>query len=314
MKLILCDPKEAAIFGHQAAMVLSQIRYWRYKAFKGKSYFVVERFGEQFVVRSRSQLCEETGFSPKQLRCALETLKAHGYIKIEQHLFGGKNLSHFLVKQDGPLDWVSNAPTKTAQEGHPADDPQVQAGLAQKGQLLTLETNLKTKKEYSAPCAPPFSGKLIQEEEKKKKGLGLAGDKGPGASRGITPNKAYWKPSYKSTAAVADRFREAWEDTYAGELLPEFSAKELKQFKCLCDRSPLTIAGDVVDHCVRNWPEFCSYAKVSKAAYNLPDRPTIGPLENWLDCAINLYLDQADPKIKQAVMENFKASLGTVIY
>ena len=28
VKLILCDPKEAAIFGHHAAMVLSQIRYW----------------------------------------------------------------------------------------------------------------------------------------------------------------------------------------------------------------------------------------------------------------------------------------------
>lgn len=88
--VVLCRPHEAKIYGHHAALVLSQLRYWRFTAFGGQNIFVVERFGQKWVARSREQLCEETAFSPKQLRLALEKLKQHGCIVIEQHLLGGK--------------------------------------------------------------------------------------------------------------------------------------------------------------------------------------------------------------------------------
>lgn len=88
-------------FGLPAGALLSQISYWFYKASDGKSYWMVERFGHRWLAHTREQFSQETGMSLSTIRGAIERLQKCGAIVVEQHLFGGKNVSYIRFGPGG---------------------------------------------------------------------------------------------------------------------------------------------------------------------------------------------------------------------
>ena len=288
MKTLLCFPEEAAIVGYNGSMVLNQIRYWLYKAKNGKNRYVVDRSGQPWLAHSRQQLEEETEFSPKQVRRALEALKLHGYIDVEQHLFHGKNICHFRAAEEGCL--AQKGPTKLDEKGPLAAAPGGLPDLAPKGYVLKLETSLKTNEEYGALNAPLDFDHLIRKKKKKKDGEEGSDSE---TEHGMLSDDQELTPT-----ALGDVFRKAWDDAYEGQFLPVFVAKDLGQFKNIIQSCPAGIAAPVVDHSTRHWHEFCCYAINQQGAFKLPNQPTVAMLLLYVQSAVNLYLEELEQAAK----------------
>lgn len=284
MKVIIISPDEAKVLGHQAASVLGQIRYWLYKANNGTNRYVVERFGDRWLAHSREQLGQETGLTRSQMRRAIERLKQHGFIAVGQHLYRGKNVSHFRAAKEGHL--AEKGLIKMAQYDPPEVDSDSHLGLALTDQLIKGENNLETEGEYGAPNAPTSFGKKIKknegEEEEEEEGETCL------PSGEIKPSEL---------GAV---FRDAWHGANPDTYLPEFNAKQMGQFKSLLQRCPVGEAAAIVDHSVRQWDVFCSYAISTEGAFNLPTIPHVGSLLRFVQSAVNLYRDHRKSLAKPA--------------
>jgi hypothetical protein len=289
MKVITISPDEAKALGHQAASVLGQIRYWLYKAKNGANTYVVERFGDRWLAHSREQLGQETGLTSSQMRRAIERLKKHGFIAVEQHLFQGKNVSHFRAANEGHL--AENGSIKMAQHVPPEVDSDSHPELDSDDQLIKKEINLEIEGDYGAPNAPMLLGKKNKKNEEEEEEGGGGGETAPFSGE-ITPSKL---------SAV---FRDAWHDAHPDDYLPEFGAKQMGQFKSLLQRCPVGEAAAVVDHSVRQWGAFCSYAASREGAFNLPTVPNVGSLVRFVQSAVNLYHDDRKWHAKAAAKKH----------
>ncbi len=284
-KILICTPEEAKIVGVNASMVLNQIRYWLFKTKKGKNYSVVVRGGERWLAHSWDQLAAETCLSRKQIRTSLAALQLHGFIIVEQHLHYGKNVCHFRAAKVGRL--IQTGQVKSVPSGSPSVNPADQPETTPQGQLLKLETTFETKKGDGALSAQAFADQLIQgkkekkeKKEKESKKLGAVAAEGAvGAHAALTAS---------DLGAV---FRDAWDEACPGEFLPEFTNKDLGQFANLIEKCPPNTALAVVDHSVRRWNCFCSYACGTQGAFNLPSQPAVGALLRFVQSAVNLYQD-----------------------
>ena len=84
----------AATKNANAAILLYRIAFWMPKA-------KVSHGGLKWVANSASQWCRETGLSFDQYRRAIARLKTLGLVETEQHLFGGKNVTHVRLTDKG---------------------------------------------------------------------------------------------------------------------------------------------------------------------------------------------------------------------
>lgn len=281
MTTLVCIVEEAELVGHHASIVLNQIRFWLYKAHNGESRYVVKRGGQRWLAHSREALCKETRLSSRQMRDALATLKKHGFIRAEQHLFHGKNVCHFQAAEEGRL--VKMGQTKQALEVPPVMDETGHPELGPDDQLLKKENKLENEGEYGAPNAPTSFGKKIkknEEEEDKEETCLPSGE--------INPSK------------LGAIYKAAWHEANPDSYLPEFNAKQMGQFKSLLQRCPLGEAAAIVDHSVRHWDVFCSYAISTEGAFNLPTIPHVGALLRFVQSAVNLYRDHRKSLAKPA--------------
>jgi hypothetical protein len=80
---VVVKPEDVRVFGANAALLLAQIEYWLKRP---NARCVVEREGRTFVAKHRLCWSTETGLSAKQVRTALECLRASGRIHVERHL------------------------------------------------------------------------------------------------------------------------------------------------------------------------------------------------------------------------------------
>ncbi|UMY18677.1 hypothetical protein MMB17_04945 [Methylobacterium organophilum] len=110
---------------HKAAIVLDQLLYWWKKGTR-----VVH--GQEWRAKPRGQLGEEIGFTDKELRGALEKLKAKGLVETSQHRFGRDRdavmryrllprAEALLGSYRAPKNTEEAAPSRMAPKGQPLD-------------------------------------------------------------------------------------------------------------------------------------------------------------------------------------------------
>lgn len=95
-----------------AAILLYRIAFWMPKA-------KVSHGALKWVANSASQWCQQTGLSFDQYRRAIALLRTLGLVETEQHLFGGKNITHVRLTEKG-----------SAATGTPPPDQHTAASLA----------------------------------------------------------------------------------------------------------------------------------------------------------------------------------------
>lgn len=278
MAVLVCELEDAKLYGHNAAIVLSQIRFWLQKAKNGDNSFVVIRSGKRWLAHSREKLCSETAFTPKQLRLAIETLRKAKVIEVEQHLFWGKNVSHFYLVPHELSNAGAMAQIKHAVNGHAGIAPTVQPELAQTGLLNYKESNEENNKEsFSIDCADAISGK--KEEKKKCKSSSTNGD-----------SFEHQPKEHPLTAPYLHQvFRRAMYEKYPERYVATPSPKEWGQLRNFITRCPSGKAGVILDYAVRNWSLFCSVAVAHQAAFKLGDRPNIPQLLQYLMSAVEIW-------------------------
>lgn len=204
-----------------------------------------------------------------------------------QHLFQGKNVSYFRAASEGHL--AEKGPIKMAQDDLPDVDNDSHLELASTDHLLKGETDVETIGDFGAPNAPISSGKKKEKSDSDEKC-----DEGPTHDDGATPSKL---------SAV---FRGAWDETYPSSFLPAFDGKDMGQFKNLVQRCPDGLGAAIVDHSVRQWHAFCSYACSTEGAFNLPNMPHLGTLLKFVQSASNLYMEQREVVAKVAQKQSPK--------
>lgn len=111
----------AATKNANAAILLYRIAFWMPKA-------KVSHKKLQWVANSASQWCQQTGLSFDQYRRAITLLKALALVETEQHLFGGKNITHVRLTEKGwaattkpQLDKGTVASSATGNSAHPEE-------------------------------------------------------------------------------------------------------------------------------------------------------------------------------------------------
>lgn len=255
--------------GIVAATAFSQIVYWLAKAAEGKSNFIVNNFGHRWVAHSRAQLMLETGLTASQLRGALERLKEHGLIVVEQHLFGPKNIGHIRL-QDGCPAWVGeNLPA-----GVELNDL---LKMAESADSYKKQTQTKNAIESDAQNASDFSqGNMKGFETKSGHTLGYDAE-------GEHPGK------------LAQIYRDAYAEAYPEEFLPPFSGKEMGQFKNLVKFVPPGEAGAIINFAVRNWYEVRCAAISNAGAFKVPAMPTLGFILSNSQSVVATYHESLKP-------------------
>lgn len=295
---IAVNPEVIKIVGPNAAIVYAQIDYWLNKANNGNNRFVVHKADQRWVAKSREGLCDETGLTAQQLRCAIEKLLKEGLIERERHLFNGKVTAHFRVTT-GQADLGDVTQMEQAKMTQTEQAYITQTDLGDLTQNIYIETVLETKKDIGVVdadggCATQiFSGEL--EMVSKKSGYSvsdmLAGHSASKKVEKVAPENS------KKPGQLASVFRTAFTESYPDLFLPSFISKELGQFGLFATRCGQHNPRLVIDHCVRNWGSFKSAAISEQGAIKPPDFPSIGTMLKFVQTAVNLYLaDTAPPK------------------
>lgn len=78
---------QAATKNANAAGLLYRFAFWMPKA-------TIQRNGKKWIANSAAAWCSQTGLSYDQYRRAIRLLRTLGLVEVEQHLFGGKNITH----------------------------------------------------------------------------------------------------------------------------------------------------------------------------------------------------------------------------
>ncbi len=123
-----------------AGVVLSQIVYWHLPSRAGKPRLQVEREGELWLAKSRSDWWEECRISPKQADRALEVLEERGLIEVKLFKFGAAPTKHIRILHESFLrawqDELRKSAGDTGPTGGPSgsDFPQRSKSISTKGE------------------------------------------------------------------------------------------------------------------------------------------------------------------------------------
>ena len=284
MSTLVCERAEAEKFGHTAAILLSQLRYWLYKAKQGKNRYIVKRKGLLWVARSRGDLCAETALTAKQIRRAIDVLRKANLIRVEQHIFANKNISHFhlMEKQPPGLDLFGSP--KEAPAVIPTNDLAGSPEKAPTG-LLTSIKNLEENKKKNISIGEADAASGCKEENTKEGAIG---------SEEINAKISHPISLVDEPITPADLdkvYRCAFHATYPECHLAPTTAKEMGQLKNFIERVPKGKASVIVEYVVRHWLEFRSYASAHQAAFNVATHPVITQILQYVNSAVDIWQD-----------------------
>lgn len=284
--VIVSKPEDVRAFGRNDAAFIGQLEYWLTKANAGKNRCVVNRRGVRWVVKSRSEWCDETLLTAQQLRNVLERLESRGVIKRERHLFDNKTLAHICI-DTGILEAIraqsGAGPTNSTGKGQ-----DTQTGEGPETQTSYIETGLETKRDYGPASRPgivsgPGSAKINGKEKSMSPGSSvneiLAGRMRTEPVP-VSPENAL-KPG-----ELAQVFQTAWSDTFPGTYLPPLIAKHYGQLKQIAKACPRGAGGKVIDYCVRHWQDFVATAVAQQGAWKTPQLPDLGFMLSYVQSAV----------------------------
>jgi hypothetical protein len=118
-----------------AGVVLSQIVYWHLPARDGRARLQVEKDGQLWLAKSRTDWWEECRISPKQADRALDVLADKGLIAIRLFKFGIAPTKHVRIVQENFLQaWKAELDRQTGPREDRSDFDQRSKSISTKGE------------------------------------------------------------------------------------------------------------------------------------------------------------------------------------
>jgi hypothetical protein len=260
-----------------AAQLLFRIIYWMPRA-------TIRHHGKTWVANSSDQWCEQTGLTPTQYRRAIARLRQLHLVETEQHLYGGKNVTHVRLTE---LAEAQLGPGKSAPPGD--------AMAAQPEPLDSAQLHIQgdsTQKNQHKKITLAFANAHAGENHPDKENLS-------GMKKG---NKGSYPKALKSPCSVSTPIESGGDTPKALAVcwqtmvhekydihVPSASTKELGQFKAFIKACPEGQARPILMECLKSWHGFCVDAK-DYGAFNWPSKPTVDFLLKFGTAAINFGL------------------------
>lgn len=250
-----------------AAILLKHISFWSPKS---KAMWS----GKKWLARTRAELAGFTGLSPKQVRTALEMLKARGLIEVEQHIF--QNRSQTFIRpligslgKPGPSRGGPNGLSQVGPNGPCSIDTDGSTDGSTENSALSCASS---EDHLSKPPSP--------KSEKKKTVAEVMAEA--------------HKPSPKPVSLTA-----RWLQLIANAMdkfVPPLTLKQqgqLKQFAKVC---PPGKAEAIMALAVEQWTEFSVTAQSVAGLKTSPAQPDPGFLLKHAGSAVNFWQEHAKAK------------------
>lgn len=273
-----------------SAVLLAQIVFWM------KNPKIVHE-GKPWVANSAAEWCRQTGLTCDQYRRAISRLKKPplSLIWTEQHLFGGKNITHIFLTERGKellAELRTGRSPKTAQSAAPEQGVGAHPEGGKSAQLITEEINKEEHKETTVAFAkahaiPDPLFKQDQTPGEIKRNLGGSIDSSPETKTSLGDQAS------NSTTGLAGVWKSANEQT-SGDFIPAPTVRELKMLKTFPLRCPEGKAASVIELCVKHWGDFTKKAADEEGAWSIPSKPTLEFLLKFIKTAINFALKTAE--------------------
>ena len=209
--------------GHHAtaAILLYRINYWI-------RFAKIERNGTLWIAKAAQDWCAETGLTPKQYETAIAHLRKRGLVLTEQHLFGGKNISHVQLTEK----WTTMGdPT----EGVPDDPLQGAPEYPQTGELyIKGDTKWEIHNGHTSALptydeVTPYPLEEISEQIEEDQVMPKVTHTMQDIVDGLLAPKSKSKTSSKAKQ-VAEEFRDRYSEV-TGKFFPSFTIAQVAQIK-----------------------------------------------------------------------------------
>lgn len=245
----------------RAGTVLYVIDYWR------------KRRKTSFVIRSRSELAEDIGFSLRQIDRGLAKLSKLGLIEREKHIRKGKNILHTRVTERA-IDLLRGRETVNLTLPETVSPSLPLPANSSDTTYLSKETADDTP-EICAPKSATRSANVIQVNFRKQGNLkedDVNTDEVLAAVNGKSPKSKKTSTGKVDWQAV---WQQAWTPQYG--FCPPLTLKargQLKMFAGKCPSHDVAIAA--VEKALSNWPGFVSRVKTLDGLKDGPANPHSG--------------------------------------
>ena len=280
----------AATKNANAAQLLYRIAYWMPRA-------RIKHRGKTWVANSADQWCEQTGLTIDQYRRSIALLRRLCFVHTEQHLFGGKNVTHVrltnrackAIAQVEPLQSASTDLGKSA-SAKMSETAQLHIQGVSAKEILHQNPNTALANAIAYGDHDHF---MIPE--KISKSLMSVYDELKSDPDTDTTQALWEKGGHESPGGLAKCWAVTVKEVY-GDYVPPPTTKELAQFKAFVSACPKDTAFVILRVCLMNWPDFSNDAKLNYSAFPVPTRPTLGFLLKYKMAAINFALANLKPK------------------
>jgi hypothetical protein len=265
---------------HTAAVVLSQIMYWHSGRLR------VKRKGTLWLVKSRADMCKETGITLDQYKRVMPLLKRKGFITCERGLFQNKVTPFIRLTEVGQSVMVGLRMTKPP-------NPLVAHDT---NQLVASDTNLNTEstyKEYDQKTGASASGGGEQEQGAAGVGKKVVGEVGEGVSMKATDVLKNQKVGVSSSLGAHWKAKMALESGAFQHPLTAKEAGQLKQLSKYLGSVETTKA--TIDYVIDHWATFAHLAGNAAGLFTVPSEPHIGFLLKHHAVAVNLQVPPVTP-------------------
>lgn len=272
---------------HPNARVLLEVMIFRWRVASAR---VLGRPGK-WAAFDAEQWCAWAKLSHDQYKRALRVLVRDGLVIRERHRFGGSTVLAFIQPtplaltyqgKEGDFARLGKAAALTiAPTAAPSPAP---TGAPSDHTTITTVTTPPPSQQFCdpPPCiapAPHGSGKTTGGEQEKGNVIQFPT---PTTDANGLPVPLKLKPHVIWEAAYAESCPGAF------TALTAINRKQINDFISKC---PASHSGNILDHAVRHWWQFCLRAKQDEAAFILPPKPATGFLLKFITSAVSLWLE-----------------------
>jgi len=272
---------------HPNARVLLDVMIFRWRVASAR---VLGRPGK-WAAFDAEQWCAWSKLSYDQYKRALRVLVRDGLVIRERHRFGGLTVLAFIQPtplaliyqgKEGDFARLGKAAALTiAPIAAPSAAP---TGAPTDHTTITTVTTPPSSQQNCdpPPCIAPTphgSGKTTGGEQEKGN---------------VIPFPTATTDAKSLTVSLKEKPHVIWEAAYAESYPGSFTALTMinrKQLNDFVSKCPAGHGGNILQHAVQRWAQFCQRAKQDEAAFNLPPKPATGFLLKFITSAVSLWLE-----------------------